>query len=163
MLTIQLREQLQNIINENTSFSAEQLPDQVKAILINKLYPKHYGKKRGIIRNKPYTVSDIKTTNRNAHQMVQSPKDKKWSALNINVIRKLKLVGIYSYGNGDYAWYSLANGRVYDMNHDIGDFSGFLSKENIKYKNQLWPPMPFNQWVSSVLSGKHIDAWNNRK
>ena len=155
-----LREELNLIFESTPLYKASQLPEQIQKSLITKIYPKKYGPKRSILkRNKPYSITDISKINSSAYSMT----NKKWSSLNIGIIKRLKLIGILSYGNGDYAWYSLVNGKVYDMNLDVDEFSGFLSKDNKKYQKDMWPPMPYSKWERSVLSGNHIDAWNNRK
>jgi flavodoxin len=130
----------------------DQLPEVIKNDLINVIYPNRYQRKK-------FNISDITATNKSAINMSSDPDDQKWTNRNKQIINKLKLVGIMSYGNGDYAWYSLVNGKVYDTNHDLGDFSAFLSKENSGQKNKVWPPLTYKQWRQSVLSNKHIDGW----
>jgi len=136
-------------------FNAKQLPEPVIKHLTQVIYPrKNYGHGK-----KKYGVGDINQANKSAYYMVYNNEDPGWSQKNLQIVKRLKLIGIYGYGNGDYAWYSLVNGKVYDMNHDLGNFSAFLSKQNLKYKNRLYPPMTYKQWATTILNSKRMDAW----
>lgn len=120
-----------------------ELPKEIQVSLLTKIYPRYDRKK--------HTPRSIAKVVKDAHNM-------EWTPLNKRVKEKLKLYPIFSYGNGDYAWYSFADSRVYDYSHDFNGFSGYLPPDQKKYQRQVHTPMRYPLWERSILSGKHGSA-----
>ena len=74
----------------------------------------------------------------------------------LNLIKIKKLYCILNYGNGDTAWYSFKDKKVYDWGHEGNSFYPLSDK---KSKNRLWKPVLYKQWMKDVISGKHQSSW----
>lgn len=148
--------------------NASRLPDEIKSSLINQVYPAYYGHKKGGLlgrKTKDYNLSDIQREYYHLNNFLQfakrayynqkeknSKQDQEWAKRMLKTIAKYKLVPILSYGNGDSAWYSLLNGKVYDHNHDYGKFSNSPTKD-------MYGPTEFKSWARDVMARKRIDAY----
>ena len=135
MLAIQLRKNLESIF-EQQIFTAAQLPPQVQQSLINKIYPRYDRKK--------HSAKYIQKSNMDANSSATTFGSN--GAINQKIISKFKMVGIFAYGNGDHAFYSLVNGKVYDHSHDFDGFSSLLVGDNRSNQKYLHPPMPYAAW-----------------
>lgn len=134
---------LLHTLKENINLAPTTLPEEIQSSLITKIYPRY---DRG-----KHTLKSIGKVAKDASNM-------QWTSANTAIRNKLKLYPIFAYGNGDYAWYSFTNGKVYDYSHDFDGFSGYLSSEHRKYQKQVHPPMTYKMWEKSILTGKHGSA-----
>jgi hypothetical protein len=123
------------ILEQTVLVNTTLLPNEIKISLERKIYP-HYK-----------LNTTVEKQNKSSYGWIEGK--------NLNIIRKLKLIGILNYGNGDAAWYSVVDGKVYDYSHDFDGFSSFLSSNDQRY---IHPPMLYDKWEKSVLSGKHGSA-----
>jgi len=116
----------------------ELLPEDLKSGLME-LY-----KKEKNIRNP--NLKHIAQENKSNMIWIKGNRDK-------SLIKKNKLYGIYGYINGDSAWFSLSDNKVYDFNHELGLF-------NVFYKDTgVWLAQPYKQWLKDAISRKHDSAW----
>jgi len=145
--------------------NATQLPSEIKTSLINQVYPSKYGqRKKGFFkkRTKPYSLRDIQRTHKDAmdwfniNSKLGSDIDITWAAIMLTAITKYKLFAILAYGNGDTAWYSFRDKKIYDFNHELGLF-------NIKPHRQMHRPVLYKQWANEVMSEKRFDAFKGPK
>ncbi len=151
--------------------NATQLPSEIQTSLLNQIYPSKYGQRKKFFFRKhtaPYTIKDIQTTHKDAADWFTSmsknqydpknirPEDITWAKEMLKIIKDYKLFGILAYGNGDTAWYSFRDKKVYDFNHELGLF-------NIKPNRQMHRPAPYKQWANEVLSEKRYDAFKGPK
>ena len=77
----------------------------------------------------------------------------------LDFIKKMNLYCIFSYGNGDYAYFSFKDKKVYDHGHEGNGFYPIKYPEFPFEKKRCWPPTPYKQWLKDVSSGKHQDSW----
>ncbi len=145
--------------------NATQLPSEIQTSLLNQIYPSKYGqRKKGYFkkRTKPYSISDIQRSHKDAMKWftmtskLGSDLDITQAAMLLTTIKDYKLFGILEYGNGDSAWYSFRDKKVYDFNHELNLF-------NNKPHRQMHRPAPYKQWANEVLSEKRYDAFKGPK
>jgi hypothetical protein len=78
--------------------------------------------------------------------------------MNLKFISKYDLCPIFSYSNGDYAWYSFSNKKVYDYNHELNTFNDLAAGKRHP-KNELWLATPYPVWLQQVINNKSKDAF----
>ena len=120
--------------------SINNLPPDLVSFLLTKLYPANWKGK--------HTIKDIEDAHNNAMEWT----DKRHASF----IKSLKLYGVFSYVNGDSAWYSFKNKKVYDYNHSMYQFNDQMSGQD---KKNGWPAVNYKQWMKDTITKKHIDAW----
>ena len=137
------------LIQENEEFNkARLLPKDLVELLMKHLYPTRYGK------NKIKNTNDIDKESEEIYQWLDN--DKQHSKSNVKFYNDMKLYAIYSYWNGDSAFYSFRDKKIYDFNHELGAFN-----EVVKGDPKLTKPAPYKQWIQDVLDLKHEDSWIN--
>jgi hypothetical protein len=102
----------------------------------------------------PVTARRIDMLYRETIQFLKSM-EKEYEFVNRNFqhIASLQLYTIFVYRNGDTAWYSFSNKNVHDFNHDLVLFNSLSNKAG------LTKVVGYKQWMSEIISGKRIDAW----
>jgi hypothetical protein len=141
--------------------SVTKLPPDVLKTVLTVVLPFYEGKtkKKGFIKRreveKTYSVGYLQGISKSAWESLVYDEQPKWSKGNLRTATKKQLIGILNYGNGDHAFYSLKDGKVYIWAHDYGDFTHKVAEKSKKY---LWQPMSFKKWVQTLKTGRMIDA-----
>ena len=140
------------------SMSVSKLPKDLVNSLLTELYPKD--------RKGSYSIKDIERENKEAREWFNYKRKDLYGKLDPEEIKNMKdqedftnknkLIGIYSYINGDTAWFSFKDKKVYDFNHEIGKFNDIIDHEFIK---KVESSVHYKQWIKDVKSGKHDEAW----
>jgi len=76
-------------------------------------------------------------------------------------VKRKKLFCFISYVNGDSAWYSFVDSKVYDYNHEIRLFNDQIGRDRADPRS-LWQPMDYKDWLRLVTTKKKYDAWTNK-
>jgi hypothetical protein len=101
------------------------------------------------IYNKKGIKYNIKKIHKDGLIWITSNNDKQF-------IRKKELYCVYDYDNGDTAWFSFVDNKIYDFNHEIGMF-------NIFHKDQkdVWKEKLYKEWLKDLKDKKHMYAWRD--
>lgn len=89
-------------------------------------------------------------------------KDPEWFRMvkdELALIKSKKLYCILNYGNGDTAWFSFKDKKIYDWGHEGNSFYPIKSPEFPSGKKRCWSPTSYKQWIKDVINRKHIDSW----
>lgn len=109
-------------------------------------------------------LKHIEKTNKDAYGWIKPPKKysiSKDTKMNLAFIKTNDLIGIYHYGNGDYAWFSFKNNNIHDFNHELNTFNELAVKEKRAKKSHLWMPYNYKKWMIDIKKHKHDSAWKN--
>ena len=77
----------------------------------------------------------------------------------LEFIDSQKLYWIYPYGNGDSAWYSIKDKKIYDWNHELGAFNALLKNHKENYVSRLSDDVDYQTWMDEVDKGLRVYAW----
>ena len=125
------------------------LPSDLIQYLVRRLYPSMY--------SGTHQVKDVMKTNKDL--LIWLKHDRRAMPFQ----KSKDLFGIFSYGNGDSAWYSFRDKKVYDFNHELGIFNPQATPIQRK---ELWMAQPYKQWIRDTFpkgskNSLHMDAWKN--
>lgn len=112
------------------------------------------------LTKKGYDVDEIQMTHDHEIKFTKKIRDKKlwktsdrsqeaidelaeWAQRKLDFIDKHDLFCIFSYGDGDYAYFSFKNKMIYDWSHEGGEFYGMVSPKIFKMRK----PIHYKKWL----------------
>lgn len=106
------------------------IPKDLRDFLLKYAYPKRYGAAK----------TSIEKEHKSAMMWIDSSKNNK----NKQLVNQKDLIGIYNYINGDVAFYSTKDSKIYDFQHSTDKFT---------------KSFPYKKWIIDIKKGK-VDTWS---
>jgi len=131
---------LENYLHElNSQYTSKDLPRDLVDALLKDIYPP----RDKTIKN----INDMDSEH--DHEL------KYLNNISLKFIDVMNLRWIYTYWNGDSAWYSFKDKKVYDYNHELEEFNDYKRKNDIKLNHAIF----YKNWIQEVEAELHDDAW----
>jgi hypothetical protein len=75
----------------------------------------------------------------------------------VQLVKDLQLYCIYRYKNGDTAWFSFVDEKIYDYNYELAGFNKLIQQDKtvrLSDKQGLNEDVPYKQWIDEIKAGK---------